>query len=625
MRLSLKTRQVVGVTLIVGLSVVVLSALHVAHVGRVLLEESASRARLLANTVFQQATVVAQPGAPHASLQTDLGIQSILQSGMAYSQNVTYAAIVDAAGVVIAHSSPVLEGEVLEAQPTLDDLLASGPLEQLRAIYSQRTFEVRERLLMDGADFGSIRIGLSMSLVRIELERALAPAAVTALAALGVTTFVAMLFAQWLLRPIHVLRTGLSRLGRGEFDVKLDLPPDDEFADLGRSFNTVSEELASVRSRLAGQSARFESVVDRLEDAVAIVDAAGEVIFANRAMRKTMTASPGRDEVDGGAPAGAVSLDRSHPFRPLFDSALERRASAGPSVVRIEPADGDAAELLATAHAVEDRDGRFVGVMLVARDLGYLSQVQSTIKYSRKLASLNRLLAGVAHEVKNPLNAMTIHLELLKQKLSGTPARRVGRTLTEVDEGQGATPTPPDVGGALRHVGVIGKEIRRLDEVVQGFLKFSRPEEIDLRPVGVPHLLDEVRTVVEPQASAAGIDVVVECAPGVPPVQGDAAMLKQAVLNLALNACDAMAGGGRLRIAARGVGRLVELVVEDTGPGIAPEHLDRIFDLYFTTKDEGSGIGLSMVYRTVQLHDGEIEVESTVGSGTLFRMRLPRA
>lgn len=160
---------------------------------------------------------------------------------------------------------------------------------------------------------------------------------------------------------------------------------------------------------------------------------------------------------------------------------------------------------------------------------------------------------------------------------------------------------------------------------MQGFLKFSRPEEIDLRPVGVPHLLDEVRTVVGPQASAAGIDFVVECAPGVPPVQGDAAMLKQAVLNLALNACDAMAGGGRLRIAARGVGRLVELVVEDTGPGIAPEHLDRIFDLYFTTKDEGSGIGLSMVYRTVQLHDGEIEVESTVGSGTLFRMRLPRA
>jgi PAS domain S-box-containing protein len=625
MRLSLKTRQVVGVTLIVGLSVVVLSALHVAHISRVLLEESASRARLLANTVFQQATVVAQPGAPHASLQTDLGIQSILQSGMAYSQNVTYAAIVDAAGVVIAHSSPVLEGEVLEAQPTLDDLLASGPIEQLRAIYSQRTFEMRERLLMDGADFGSIRIGLSMSLVRIELERALAPAAVTALAALGVTTFVAMLFAQWLLRPIHVLRSGLSRLGRGEFDVKLDLPPDDEFADLGRSFNTVSEELASVRSRLAGQSARFESVVDRLEDAVAIVDAAGEVIFANRAMRKTMTVSTGVDEADGRAQAVAVSLDASHPFRPLFDSALESRASAGPSVVRIEPADGDAAELLATAHAVEDRDGRFVGVMLVARDLGYLSQVQSTIKYSRKLASLNRLLAGVAHEVKNPLNAMTIHLELLKQKLSGTPARRVGRTLTGVDEGQGATPTPPDVGGALRHVGVIGKEIRRLDEVVQGFLKFSRPEEIDLRPVGVPHLLDEVRTVVGPQASAAGIDFVVECAPGVPPVQGDAAMLKQAVLNLALNACDAMAGGGRLRIAARGVGRLVELVVDDTGPGIPPEHLDRVFDLYFTTKDEGSGIGLSMVYRTVQLHDGEIEVESTVGSGTLFRMRLPRA
>lgn len=625
MGLSLKTRQVVGVTVIVGLSVVALSALHVAHLSRILLGESASRAVLLANTVFQQARLVARPEVAYESIREDLGIQSILQSGMAYSPNVTYAAIVDADHVAIAHSSPVLEGQRIDEQPTLDALLAAGPLEKVRAIYSQRTFEVREPLLMEGRDFGSIRIGISMSLVRDELERALAPAALTALGALVVATLVSLLLARWLLRPIHVLRTGLSRLGQGEFDVKLDLPPDDEFADLGRSFNTVSEELTSVRSRLAGQSAQFESVVDRLEDAVGIVNATGEIIFANRAMRKTMTVAPAADEAGRDAGDGAPArLDPRHPFRPLFEAALSSRSPEGPAVVRVEPSDGDAVEALVTAHAVEDHDGRFLGVMLVARDLGYLSQVQSTLKYSRKLASLNRLLAGVAHEVKNPLNAMTIHLELLKQKLAGTAPRRAGEANAEpVVLKDGSAPIAET--GALRHVGVIGKEIRRLDEVVQGFLKFSRPDELELKPVGVPHLLDEVMAVIEPQASAAGIVATSECAPGVPPVQGDAAMLKQAVLNLALNACHAMAAGGRLRIAARPRGRMVEVVVEDTGSGIAPEHLDRIFDLYFTTKERGSGIGLSMVYRTVQLHDGHIEVESTVGSGTVFRVLLPRA
>jgi signal transduction histidine kinase len=109
-------------------------------------------------------------------------------------------------------------------------------------------------------------------------------------------------------------------------------------------------------------------------------------------------------------------------------------------------------------------------------------------------------------------------------------------------------------------------------------------------------------------------------------LRADPAMLQQALQNLALNACQAMPNGGRLRIAGRAVrDRLVEVVVEDTGAGIAPEHLDKIFNLYFTTRAGGSGIGLSMVYQAVQLHDGEIEVQSSPGKGTAFRLMLPRA
>jgi signal transduction histidine kinase len=162
--------------------------------------------------------------------------------------------------------------------------------------------------------------------------------------------------------------------------------------------------------------------------------------------------------------------------------------------------------------------------------------------------------------------------------------------------------------------------------MLQGLLKFTRPEELKLQAVALPSVVDAIMPIVAAEAAKSGIEVNVDCPSDLPMLRADPAMLQQALQNLALNACQAMPGGGRLRIAGRALrGRLVEIVVADTGAGIAPEHLDKIFNLYFTTRPGGSGIGLSMVYRTVQLHDGDIEVQSSPGTGTAFRMTLPRA
>jgi signal transduction histidine kinase len=275
-------------------------------------------------------------------------------------------------------------------------------------------------------------------------------------------------------------------------------------------------------------------------------------------------------------------------------------------------------ERLVTSHPVNDASGHFVGTMLVFRNIQYLSEVQSTVRYSRKLAALGRLSAGVAHEVKNPLNAMMIHLELLRQQFAPTS---VGRRASSA----AVMPPPPDAAKALQHVDVIADEIRRLDGVVQGFLKFTRPEDLRLQPVSLSALFKEIAPIVEPEAKRTGVQFIVAC-DGAPDVNGDVAMLRQAFLNLALNACQAMPNGGTLRIQAEAVrGRRVLVTVADTGIGIKPEDLGRIFDLYFTTRSKGSGIGLSMVYRTVQMHDGEIEVQSTEGKGTTFRVLLPEA
>ena len=522
MRLGIKGKQIAGVTAIVGVAVAVLSALYVTRLAEVVLQESYARGLLLSNAIFHRAfEVVTSSPEPYAALRSDPGLRAILESTI-YGESVTGASILDASGTIIASSDTSRVGFGVSGGEDLGALLQQDPLDQLRVIYSEegRTLEVRQPMTLGDEAFGSIRIGVSTLLMRQELDAALRPALLTAAIAIGVAVFVAALLAQLLLRPIHVIRSGLTRLGKGEFGATVDLPPGDEFGDLGEFFNTVSQQLSADRMHLTGQDSNLQSAVER------------------------------------------------------------------------------------------------------------------AMAYSRKLVALGRLTAGIAHEVKNPLNAMMIHLELLRTKIrSGAlaPAPRpepvaatgavIGLAEAEREPGPSAA-----VQGALAHVEIIESEIRRLDEVVQGFLKFTRPEELRLAPVSLPDLFNEIMPLVEPEAQAHHVKVVVDVPASLPPVNGDASMLRQAFLNLAINGCQAMPNGGTLRlVCAPASGGRVEARVEDTGMGIPPEHLQKIFDLYFTTKDHGTGIGLSMVYRIIQMHDGEVEVQSTPGSGTTFRILLPRA
>ena len=449
------------------------------------------------------------------------------------------------------------------------------------------------------------------------------------------------------MRPIHVLRGGLTRLGKGEFGVTLDLPAGDEFGELGDFFNTVSQQLSADRSLLAGQKANLQSAVEHLEDAVALFNPSGELLFSNPAMEHTLPADAIGRVLEGLLPNG-------HPYRTLVEETLATRKSRGPiqiqghgtePVSRARPCREFLAGLasrrpdakhgddeLVMTHAIAGTGGELVGVLLVSRNLAHLSRMQSTLAYSRKLVALGRLTAGIAHEVKNPLNAMMIHLELLRTKIRGLVAATLqpeavaaaGGTLGLGPSRAASLPAP--VQGALEHVEIIESEIRRLDEVVQGFLKFTRPEDLRLQPVRVTALFEEILPIIETEATKHAVKVEVDVAASTPSVNGDAAMLRQAFLNLAINACQAMPQGGSLRLVAGPAARQrVEIRIEDTGVGIAPEHLSRIFDLYFTTKERGTGIGLSMVYRIIQMHDGEIEVQSTPGRGTTFRVVLPRA
>jgi signal transduction histidine kinase len=243
--------------------------------------------------------------------------------------------------------------------------------------------------------------------------------------------------------------------------------------------------------------------------------------------------------------------------------------------------------------------GESVGCLVTLRDASTRAEIEDQIDITTKLAALGRLTSGVAHEVKNPLNAMVLQLEILKSKLT--------------DQGERVGP----------HLEILSKEIRRLDRVVKTFLDFTRPVEICPVPTDVEGLVREVFLLAEPQARQNNVRLVFEHNGALPTINVDRDLMKQALLNLVLNGCQAMASGGELKVKPRTDGHYVNLEVSDQGPGIPPEARQKIFSLFYTTKPGGSGIGLAMAFRILQLHNGFMDFSSEVHHGTTFRVSIP--
>jgi len=233
------------------------------------------------------------------------------------------------------------------------------------------------------------------------------------------------------------------------------------------------------------------------------------------------------------------------------------------------------------------------------RDAESVRRIENEIELSRRLAAIGRLTSGVAHEVKNPINAIVVHLELLREKMR------------QID---------PDT---RRHVDIIGSEIHRLDRVVETLVDFNRPVDLRLTSFDLRRLVEDVAMLASPEAARQGVRLETQLGADALPVKADHDLVKQALLNVVLNGVQSMADGGNLTITARRDDAAASIEVRDQGCGIPLDIRDKVFNLYFTTKKAGSGIGLAMSYRVLQMHSGSLDFTTQVGSGTTFRLLLP--
>ena len=227
-----------------------------------------------------------------------------------------------------------------------------------------------------------------------------------------------------------------------------------------------------------------------------------------------------------------------------------------------------------------------------------LEQAQAQLIRTEKLASLGQLAAGVAHEINNPLGTITIYAHVLLKSLDSDDPRREDMEL-------------------------IIKEAARTKEIVQGLLSFARETKLSPGPMNMNELLEDVLGLVANQSLFHNIRIKKVFAPGLPTITADWAQLKQVFLNIFLNAAEAMEGKGTITIMTVGGARKVKVKIQDTGPGISPEIMDKLFSPFFTTKEKGTGLGLAISYGIIEHHSGKIEVETKLGKGSTFIVSLP--
>ena len=604
-RWSLRAREIAALSLLTLAVVALMTVVHLYYSQQLLWSTTLREAELVARQVYSQTAHTlgrTDPAAdPWRALRNDRELRELLNSSVGYASSLLYAMIADQTGTAMVHNDPTREGQQVPAQPNLQELTARHalpPLWQLRD--SPQIYEVTLPFNLDRKPFGTVRLGIAVPLVRAQLQDTLRSTLLLAAFALLAALAVGIALSSTTLQPIRKLAEDMELLRRGQFDVGRSDGPKDEFGKLAYQLQLLGRQMQSDRTRIAAERWQFQNAVDQLEDGIMFFDATGRVLFANRAVELPV-GKPAQDVVHARL---EDVLRPEHPLRPLVRKALETGEGSRNVTVEI-PAETGPVRFLVSIFPLASERHVCDGAILLLRDLQSVAvsarTFQSLIQYSAQLAALGQVTSEVTHDVRNPLHAMVVHVAFLKERLGEQP---------------------PDV---RRSLDVLDAEIKRADAVVTRYMQLVRPGDVSMKPVDVNAMLQEVSALLAGDWQAKGVSITFQPDPGLAPVLGDEEMLRRAFMNIVLNACQAMPdGGGQVTITTGLEGYdVAQIVVTDTGVGVPPEEVERIFGMYYTTKPGGSGIGLPLVRRVVDMHRGEFQFLSTVGRGTSVIIRLP--
>jgi signal transduction histidine kinase len=525
-------------------------------------------------------------------LATNLDLNTMLLSVVGNWPMIYDAAIVDADGKAILHTNPDLVGRTVPDRPDFQIVQDAKFRRQLRLVYNPPTlYEVRMPLQLNGEPFGSIRLGVSTVFLKSEITPRLNHAVIFS----GISILLSLVLAAGLshiaLGPLERISRSLDSVTAGEAEaVSEEKAGRDEYglvtlkiAHLGRQMRDAKEIFSALKDNV-------DQIMGNLQDGLMLFTRDSRVVLVSASVERFL-GRPRRELL--GRTVKEIFTHDSSLGRLVLDGFQLRQA-----IAQREVESSNTKRMQVSLDFIQER-GSPIGALLTLHDAESERSLHDEIEISRQMSASGRTTRGVAHEVKNPINAIVLHLQLLQNKLQ------------QID---------PDT---RRHMDIIGNEIHRLDRVVQILVDFTRPQDLHLEEIDLRRLLEDVIMLAIPEAEQHG--VTVKPVLGAEPlgVKADPDLMKQAILNVVLNGMQAMPHGGILTISARRDADSVITEIRDQGVGIPHELQEKIFELYFTTKKSGSGIGLAQTYQALQWHYGSIDFETVEGQGTSFRLRLP--
>jgi PAS domain S-box-containing protein len=612
MRLSLKTKFTLATSLLVLAVVTLVSGLYLARLLRQTLRQSSDNASFVARQVLEACREAVQqaaergdsPISPDAAdvrayvreaFDDSTTLNSLIESDIGISRTIYGISITDGNGIVLVSSDATDRDKKIAMRLPLSALVHAGLIEQLRELLgTPQTYEFSLPFQLNSKPFGDIRVALSSALIHAQIAPELISAGYVAIAFVLCSTLLAFGVSSIILAPVSRISAQLDRISAGHFDSEPVVARGDELGAVSTKILGIGKQLRDVREIFSTLRENLDQVMSGLEDGLLLFNAEGRAVLVSPAAKKFIGGGP--EELRG--LQAAEIFPEGHPLRTALNFEGDHIGPTESKEVTLDGRGGPQ-RVGVGVQVIRERGAR-MGTLVTLRDVESLERIGSQLQVSERLAALGRVTAGVAHEVKNPLNSMRLWLEVLKANM----------------------PTDPEPQQAVK---MLDSEIDRLDRAVKTFLNFTRPVELNLEETDLRKLLDEALDSARPSIAKAGLTLRAELPAEFPMALVDRQLIHQAVSNLVLNACNFTNPGGRISVALRRSGDFAEIEVADTGKGIAPEDQKKIFQLFFTTRPGGSGIGLANTFRFVQLHNGQIDFESELGRGTTFRILLPLA
>jgi PAS domain S-box-containing protein len=527
-------------------------------------------------------------------LGTDRDLNTMLQSVVGSWPTIYDAAILDADGKALLDTDQQLVGKKIEDRPDFSTLQSAGFRRKLRLVYHAPTvYDVHIPLLLNGQAFGSIHVGVSTVFLRNDLtprlQRALTLSAISVLCSL----MLAALLSHIALGPLEHINRSLDSMAAADGNaLKGAEEGGDEYGQVSMKIATLGRQMRDTREIFSALKSNVDQIMSSLQDGLMLFTRDSRVVLVSAAIESFLGRS--RRELLGRA-ANEIFSSESALGSLMLDAFRLRH-----NVAQREMEASNGRRVQVSLDFIQEK-GTQIGALLTMRDAESVRRIEDEIELSRRISASGRVTRGVAHEVKNPINAIVLHLQLLRNKLQ------------DVDP------------ATSRHVDIIDSEIHRLDRVVQILVDFTRPRDLHLEETDLRSVLEEVALLAAPDAEQHGVTLIRELPADPIPVKIDSDFIKQAILNVVLNGVQSMPQGGNLSITAHRDDDVVITEVRDQGAGIPVSVQDKIFELYFTTKNSGSGIGLAQTYQIMMWHYGSVDFESEEGKGTTFRLRLPLA